>query len=457
MIRLPAYFVAVLLGLAASVSAGGRNIVMLIGDDHGMQAGCYGDKVVKTPNLDRLASQGTRFTHGFAAVSSCSPSRSVILTGRFNHATGQYGLAHAVHHFHSFAGVRSVPALLKAAGYRTAIVGKYHVEPPEVYPFDEQLPCLGGPRQVVALAESAKAFMAQPSSRPFFLLVGYTDPHRANKGFDNQNRHRGVRPVKYRPEDIPVPAWLPDNADSRSELAEYYESVSRMDQGIGMVLDAIEATGHRQNTLVIYLSDNGPPFPGAKTTLYEPGIHLPLIISSPDQGSRAVTNNAMVSWVDIAPTILDWAKANAPREISGRSLLPILDQSDPTGWDVVYGSHTFHEVTMYYPMRMIRTRQYKYILNLAHELEYPFASDLWGSLTWQGVMSRAERRYGKRTVEALIRRPREELYDLAGDPDEVHNLAADPAHAEALRDLRDRLRAWQQETKDPWVIKDEHE
>ncbi|MBP7934940.1 MAG: sulfatase [Phycisphaerae bacterium] len=457
MIRRLVSLLVVVLGVPVSAPAGLRNVVLMIGDDHGRQVCCYGDPVVKTPGLDRLATQGTRFTNGFAAVSSCSPSRSVILTGWFNHANGQYGLAHAVHNFHSLARVQSLPALLKAAGYRTAIVGKYHVEPPEVYPFDEQLPCLGGPRQVAAMADSARAFMARGSNQPFFLLVGFADPHRANKGFDNQTKHRGVQPVKYRPEDIRVPAWLPDNADSRSELAEYYESVSRMDRGVGMILDAVETTGHRQDTLVIYISDNGPPFPGAKTTLYDPGIHLPLIISSPDQEGQAVSNHAMVSWVDIAPTILDWGKAKVPKEISGRSLLPILGQSDPAGWDVVYGSHTFHEVTMYYPMRMIRTRQYKYILNLAHELEYPFASDLWGSVTWQGVLSRADKQYGQRSVQALIHRPQEELYDLAKDPDEIHNLAADPVHADALKELRARLRAWQEETKDPWIIKYRHE
>src|SRR5262249_61908982 len=127
------------------------------------------------------------------------------------------------------------------------------------------------------------------------------------------------------------------------------------------------------STLVIFLSDNGIPFPGAKTTLYDAGVHLPLLVRSPAQKKHGVVNAALVSWVDVLPTILDWAQVKAPAELPGRSLLPILDEESPKGWDTVYGSHQCHEVTMYYPMRMLRTREYKYILNLAHKLDYPFA------------------------------------------------------------------------------------
>lgn len=448
--------IGLLAALAASASAAPRNVVLIIGDDHGLQVGCYGDPVIKTPSLDRLASRGTRFANAFAAVSSCSPSRSVILSGMFNHANGMYGLNHADHHFQSFDNVRSVTAILKEAGYRTGIVGKYHVGPPQVYPFDEQLPTPGGHRNVAAMAESAQRFMAAAGGKPFFLLVGFADPHRAKSGFDNDGRHPGVERVRYDPKTLRMPPWLPDNDDARADFADYCESISRMDQGVGKVVDAVRATGRDGDTLIIYVSDNGPPFPGAKTTLYEPGIHLPLIVAAP--GRRAgVVNQAMTSFVDLAPTILDWAGLEPAKAMSGRSLLPIIDEENPSGWDVVYGSHTFHEVTMYYPMRMIRTRQYKYILNVAHPLEYPFASDLWESRTWQGVLKRGDTRYGRRTVTALLHRPTEELYDLRSDPDEAVNLAADPKCADVLKEFRDRLRKWQKQTSDPWLIKYEHE
>jgi len=448
--------VLMLLGAASGVEAAPRNVVLLIGDDHGLQLGCYGHPVIKTPSLDRLAGQGTRFTHAFATCASCSASRSTIYTGMFTHTNGQYGHAHGPHNFHSFRDVQSLPKLLKEAGYRTGIIGKYHVQPAEAYPF-EQLPCPGGPRNVTRMAESARAFMAAGPGKPFFLVLGYTDPHRAGKGFANDREYPGVNKVEYEPAAVTVPSWLPDQPEVRAALAEYYESISRLDQGVGRVLDAIDATGHARDTLIIYVSDNGPPWPGAKTTLYEPGIRLPLIVFAPTQKKRGIANRAMVSFVDIAPTILDWAGVDPPENVAGRSFLPILEQQDPPGWDTVFGSHTFHEVTMYYPMRMIRTRRYKYILNLAHPLPFPFASDLWACPTWQGLRQRGDTRYGQRTVEAYLHRPREELYDLENDPHEVKNLARDPAHTAVLADLRRQLKQWQERTRDPWRVKYEYE
>lgn len=440
-----------------AAEAGPRNIVLMIGDDHGMEAGCYGHPVIKTPSLDRLAGEGTRFTAAFSVVSSCSPSRATLFSGTYNHANGMYGLAHATHNFASYPNMESVATALRGAGYRTALVGKYHVRPENVYPF-ERLRSPGGGRNVMRMAEAARKFMAE-ADKPFLLVVGFTDPHRgaAGKGFGNDREYPGVQEVTYDPADMVIPPFLPDTPEVRAELADYCQSVSRMDQGVGAVMDAVEQTGHRNDTMVIYLSDNGIAFPGAKTTLYDPGIHLPLLVSAPTQSNRGGACHAMVSFVDVAPTILEWAGVEPPKTMAGRSFLGILDQENPSGWDRVFASHQFHEVTMYYPVRMIRTRQYKYLLNLAHPLEYPLASDLWGSQTWQGVLRRGDTRCGQRTVEALLHRPREELYDLQADPHETRNLADDPAHAETLADLRKQLREWQEQTKDPWTIKYVHE
>src|SRR5262249_39914239 len=138
--------------------------------------------------------------------------------------------------------------------------------------------------------------------------------------------------------------------------------------------------------------------------------------------------------------------------LPGRSFLPIVNDDNPKGWDTVFGSHQFHEITMYYPMRSIRTPKHSYFINLAHKLDYPFASDLWGSTSWQGVLKRGDSMMGQRSVKDYITRPREELYDLSKDPNELKNLANDPAHAEVLAGLRQRLRAWQDDTGDPWTI-----
>lgn len=430
-----------------------RNVVLLIADDLGFQLGCYGNKQIRTPNIDALAKNGVRFTNAFAAVSSCSPSRATLYTGLYTHANGQYGLAHGEHHFHSFDKVRSLPALLKSNGYRTGIIGKIHVLPKSVYPFDvEMVKDLAGNRNVAAMGEQARRFLRDSGDKPFALVVGFSDPHRSAKGFGNETKYRGVKEVSYEPAEVTVPYFLSDKPEVRRELAEYYQSISRLDRGVGFVLDALKETKHADDTLVVFLSDNGPPFPGAKTTLYDPGVHLPLIVASPTQKRRGGVNKAMVSWIDILPTLLDWTGTKAPPTLTGRSLLPILDEENPTGWDVVYASHQCHEVTMYYPMRMIRTRTHKYIRNLAHKLDYPIAADLYDSPMWQGILQRGDKMMGDRRVEDFLHRPLEELYDLEADPHELKNVAAAPASAEVLKDLRARLLKWQRETRDPWLI-----
>jgi N-sulfoglucosamine sulfohydrolase len=450
----PLLALALSLSLPLAAHAAPKNVLLLIADDLGMQVGCYGDSAAKTPNIDRLAASGTRFTHGFASVSSCSPSRAALLTGMPTHQSGQYGLAHAEHNFHSLRRVKGLPALLAPAGYRSGVIAKLHVQPKEVYPFDVEV--AGGGRNPVQVAEQARKFFADTGDRPFFLLVGFTDPHRAGKGFANDNKYPpSVPAVTFDPKSLPVPYHLPDTPEVRAELAEYYQSVARLDHGVGLVLKELEAAKKLDDTLVIFLSDNGIPFPGAKTTLYDAGVHLPLVVRRP--GQKSCVTSAMASWTDITPTVLDWAGVKKPAELPGRSLLPVLDQEKPDGWDVVYGSHQFHEITMYYPMRMVRTRTHKYLLNLAPGLEYPHASDLWGSATWQGILSRGDKFMGKKEVSAFLHRPKEELYDLTADPNELKNLAADPAHAEALDDLRGKLAAWRKQTADPWLIKDRHE
>jgi N-sulfoglucosamine sulfohydrolase len=443
------------LALTLPAAAAPKNVVLLVADDLGMQVGCYGDAAAKTPNIDKLAASGTRFTHGFASVSSCSPSRASLLTGMPTHQSGQYGLAHAEHNFYTFRKVKGLPALLGPAGYRTGVIAKLHVQPKEVYPFDVEVP--GNGRNVALIAEQARKFIADAGEKPFFLLVGFTDPHRAGKGFANEQKYPpSVPAVKFDPKSLPVPYHLPDQPEVRADLADYYQSVARLDHGVGLVMKVLDETKQLDNTLVIFLSDNGMPFPGAKTTLYDAGVHLPLIVRKPGHKTGVVCS-AMASWTDIAPTILDWAGVKKPAEVTGRSLLPVLEQERADGWDVVYGSHQFHEITMYYPIRMVRTRTHKYLLNLAHPLEYPHAGDLWGSPTWQGILKRNDTMMGLRPVKAFLHRPKEELYDLTSDPHELKNLAGDPAHAQVLDDLRARLAAWRKQTADPWLIKDRHE
>src|SRR5688572_15275845 len=429
----------VLLALAVAAVADARNVLLIIADDQGRDLAAYGNPVLRTPNLDRLAARGTLFTNAFATVSSCSPSRSVIYTGLYSHSNGMYGLAHDVHNQHLLPSVRTLPQVLSAAGYRTALVGKKHILPDDALPFDEELaPERPGNRDVAFMAAEARKFIAKSGDRPFLVIVGYSDPHRAPENFGNTRAWPAVTRETYDPAKVIVPAHLPDLPEVRRDLADYYESISRLDSGVGLLLDTLRETAHSDDTLVIYMSDNGRPFPGAKTTLYDEGIHLPLIVSSPRQTRRGVRSAAMVSWVDIAPTILDWARAALPstQQFAGRSILAVLEQADPSGWDRVFASHGFHEIHQYYPMRAVRTREYKYIVNLAASLEFPIAGDIASSQTWKAIVARPSAGLGTRSLQAFLHRPPEELYNLQKDPAEVTNLAGDPTHRAVLERMR---------------------
>ncbi len=488
--------IAFLLLLVGSFAPAGErpNLVLIVADDLSPDAGCYGNPVIKTPNLDRLAREGVRLTHAFATTASCSASRSVILTGLHNHANAHYGHEHAYHHFRAYDDVKSLPVLLEQAGYRTARVGKLHVGPPEVFRWQQTFQA--NARNPVQMAEVCRPLIEADSDEPFFLYYCTADPHRsgeqvgghANLPEDLQpnafgNRAKGfpgVEEVKYSPDDVIVPPFLPDTAACRAELAQYYQSVSRVDQGLGRLVELLKKAGKYDNTLIIFTADHGMAFPGGKTTVYEPGLKVPMVVKLPVQAgegrrgeeakgpkeddSQRATNEgrvsaAMVSHVDLAPTLLDAAGA-LPKDhkLHGRSWLGAITREQPKGWDTVNASHTFHEITMYYPMRVVRGRQYKLIWNLAAPLPYPFASDLWEAPTWQEAYRRGpETMYGKRTVKDYIHRPTFELYDVQNDPDESHNLASDQAYAKTLNELKAELKAFQKRTSDPWLLKWEYE
>jgi N-sulfoglucosamine sulfohydrolase len=342
------------------------------------------------------------------------------------------------------------------------------------------------------MAENCRTFIAD-KDKPFFLYFCTSDPHRGGgkrtdkpetpDAFGNHTAYPGIHEEVYDPKKVIVPSWMSDTAAARAELAEYYQSVSRVDQGIGKLVQLLKEAGQYDNTVFIYTSDNGIAMPGSKTTLYEPGMQLPLIVRAPDVAKRGIASAAMISWVDFTPTILDFAgvkeivapplqqgepeggsEAKAAKEkpkvkytFHGRSFRPTLEQEKPEGWNEVFASHTFHEVTMYYPMRVVRTDRYKLILNLAHPLPFPFASDLYESAIWQRVLKDGASRYGKRLIKDFVHRPRYELYDLKNDPDEVVNLAEDPKHAATFNELAEKLKAFQKRTRDPWVLKYQYE
>lgn len=445
-----------------------KNILLLIADDLGKNLGCYGADVL-TPNVDALASESVLFSHAFTSTASCSNSRSVIYTGLHTHQSGQYGLAGKAHHFVIFDHVQTSPAFFKEHGYLTGLIGKIHVGPNSAYPWQFQKE--SSTRDVSWVADQAGDFFedAKREDRPFFLTVGYIDPHRdmTRSGFGNQDVFdTRVKDVQYEPSSIKVPPFINNLEESRFEFSEYYRAISRLDQGVGMMLEKLKASGLEDDTLVVFLSDNGPPFLNSKTTLYDAGVCLPFIARNPKSATKGIENPNMVSYVDIFPTFLEWSglSEHAPKGLVGKSILPIIERSElvtESEWKHhVFGSHTFHEVTNYWPTRFLRTRRYKYHRNVAWRLDFPFSADLYGSISWDAIRhsqpkgKEADIMVGPRKLKDYIFRPAEELYDLDSDPLEVVNLATEESHKERLLEFRNKLEKWQDETLDPWLYRD---
>jgi len=444
------------------------NIVLMVSDDHGLHTGKYGYDSIRTPNLDRLASEGVRFTNAFCTTASCAASRSVILTGQQNHTNGTYGHTHGRHHFACFDDVQTLPALLNRAGYHTARVGKRHYAPMDIFPFQEGFPPTKFERDDVRMSEACRELVR--TDRPFFLYWCSMNPHRGGGCIESHpcRPDRFGNPPKDYPDDseetfrdaeVSVPPFLPDLPEVRAELAQYHQSVARLDRGIGRLVEILKEEDRYDNTVLIYVSDNGMAFPGAKTNLYEPAMNLPLIVRSPLHSARDATCDGLVTWADLTPTVLDFAGALSDADpLHGRSFRRIIDEASPSDWrEEVFASHTFHEITNYYPMRVVRRKRYKLIWNIAHALTYSSASDLWRSATWQGALKAGLETYGRRPLEAYLHRPRFELYDLQEDPDEVHNLASSAKHAGLLESLCESLRGFQETTKDPWIHKWDYE
>ena len=491
--------------VSQSIYAAERNIIVFVTDDESPTLGCYGDSVAVTPAIDALADDGAVFDNAFATTASCSASRSVILSGLHNHANGQYGHQHDFHKFASWYDVvsLSLPRALTRAGYRTVRIGKYHVAPEEVYHFESERK--GSPRNAVQMANACADVINSKSEKPFFLYFATSDPHRGG-GIDKDSAlnlkpdlfgnkpkrgsHKDIKEVFFKPEDVQVPTFLPDTPETRSELAQYYQSCARIDQGLARLVELLKKANVFDKTLIVFTSDHGMAFSGGKTTVYEPGLRVPFVVYDPYVKVRGVRSQSIINHTDITPSVLDFAgeldhskqrpkhwlppeeywrekpyatnENHGPRHgllaYHGRSWLPILADTGVEIHDAHFASHTFHEIQMYYPMRAVSDHEWKLIWNIAHPLPYPFASDLWAASSWQSQYQRSlDAPYGNKTVKEYIYRPRFELYHIKGDPEETKNLANDPAHAGTLLKYQEKLKAMQQKFRDPWITKWDYE
>jgi N-sulfoglucosamine sulfohydrolase len=440
------------LGFFAAISpqaeAKPLNVLLITTDDQGKQAGCYGDELAITPNLDRLASEGVLFDRAYVTHASCSPSRSSILTGLYPHQNGHIGLAGLHPEYALKPDIQTLPAVLKEAGYVNGILGKLHVKAaPGQIPFDFEWASHGNPivtRDVRLVAEKAGEFIEQAGRSPFFLYVNYFDPHRP---FDaDSNQYMGLPETPYDPNDIEPFAYLGlDDLDIRKEVAAYYNCVNRMDAGLGMLFQALKKAGVYDETLIVFLGDHGVPFTRAKTTSYEAGDAVPFIVKWPGVSKAGLRSGDFVSSVDILPTFLEAAGAQNP-PVAGRSLRGVLQGKTPPDWrTLLFTSYTSHAPEHFYPRRAVRNTRYKLIHNLDSSRKNPVPY-IGATRVRSGTQPSPQM---KSAYETMENPPEFELYDLSKDPHETVNLAGNPELATVLMELKADLMNWRQETGDP--------
>ena len=430
------------------------NVLLITSDDLGLQLSCYGDKVIQTPHLDALAASGVQFDVAYVAQASCSPSRSAMFTGTFPHTNGQIGLANRSFTMHEEFHDRTLPRYLKQAGYRTGIIGKLHVAPEGKFPFDFRPKV--NTRVVRDVAKQADAFLAASSDKPFFLMVNYSDPHAYRTSRQSTDWYfpaqiDGLPKDPLQPGD--APAWLFQGIETDSQLkkvANYYNCVKRLDDGIDMLLALLEKHELTESTLVLFVGDHGPPFARGKTTCYEAGLRVPFIVRWPGV-SKPHKSRAMVSTVDIAPTVLDAVGVKLPDDLHGASLRPVLENEEAPWREYLAAEFHFHGSKPFYPRRAIRDGRYKLIHNLLAGKAAPSTGiDGDKAMSLSQTEKYRDTPFGK-AFRTFANPPEFELYDLKEDPNELANLSGREEHADVQVRLREALLKWRNDTNDPFL------
>jgi arylsulfatase A-like enzyme len=439
-------------GLAAE-EASRPNLVLIIADDMNWDdCGAYGHPSIRTPNIDALAKDGLLFHHAYLTTNSCSPSRASLITGRYPHNTGAEQL-----HWPIPEGSRTFVEALRAAGYDTAAAGKWHMGDAVRGHFDRVYEAStagfvlpsgkdGEPPKMIAEEPSGcerweQALEERDPEKPFFMWLAALDPHREYRD--------GALEPPHRSEDVIVPPHLPDTPDVREDLRLYYDEIGRLDQYVGKVVAKLTEQGVADDTLILFITDNGRPFPRDKTTLYDGGIRTPWIVRWPAQVEAGVATDALVSAVDIAPTFL--AAAGVKSEslpLEGRSFLSVLHDPTQAHRDYAFGEDHWHDYEDH--ARCVTDGRFKLIRNDYPDLPSTPSADAGRGLSWQAMLRLQEA--GKLTPaqQACFKAPRDkwELFDLRRDPGELSNLVGDPAYQPVLQRLRTALDQWTDETGD---------
>lgn len=423
---------------AAAPAAARPNFLLMIADDLNLHdLGCAGNPDVKTPNLDRLASEGMTLRGMYSPAPTCSPCRHALYTGLFPIRSGAYP-----NHTRAYDGTASIFTHLKALGYRVGLQGKTHVGPQATFPWQY---IHGSPDN----AEAFAAFITRDKSQPWLAVLASHDPH--------SPWTRGPKDL-YKPEALKIPPYLHDNAVTRKNLADYYAEITQLDTQVGACLKAVEESGQAGNTLVLFVSEQGSSFPyGGKWSLYENGIRIAAFARWPGRIRPGSSSDALMEYVDVPPTFLEAAgadptridtgcpDANGQRGFDGRSFLGVLLGKTAKLRDYVFAQHTTVGINGYkepYPMRSVCDGRYKLVRNLAPGNTY-WITGIHGTGIFKSWEEDAVKdpKLAER-VKWLSHRPAEELYDLQADPYDMKNLAEDPKCADIKARLARELDAW---------------
>jgi N-sulfoglucosamine sulfohydrolase len=434
------------------------NILLITVDDMSCDSvGAFGCELPgTTPHIDQLAKQGLRFHFAHVQTGSCYPSRNVLLSGRYSHNTGVEGFYQVKE-----ANYPHLVDLMKDAGYFVGIRGKVsHSTPYQPYGWDADLTTLDDEKQQIKDPQSYYRStkrgieLAKSAQKPFCLNINISDPHKPFYAMSNRGEvvdDPYVPSQIYSADEVPIPGFLFDHPEVRKELSHYYSSVRRADDCVAQILQALDESGQRKDTLIIFLSDHGMPLPFAKTAVWYHSTRTPLIICWPEvTRPGAVDRQHMVSAVDLVPTLLDLLELKHPTGLDGRSFAAALRGEKLEGHDYVYTFHNENSGRNRSPMRSIQSRRFGYIFNPWSDGKRVFRTATTGTLTYRTMEKLAEDNAEMaERLELFTHRVPEELYDYENDPAARVNLINDPDYAAVLEQLRREMRRVMVESNDP--------
>lgn len=442
------------LGLVHAANAP-LNVLLITADDLGyeamdfLQGGCHGTMVGVTPNISKLASEGLVFQHGFVNAAICAPSRSIIATGLYGHNSGLFG-------FNKLSKV--VPTVFgefQKSGYLTGILGKVSHSTPDLnfkWDFEYDYQDLGAGRSPTKYHDYAQEFFARckKENKPFYFMVNSHDPHRPFYDPEGKRKNGEEVPSRlYKPEEVYVPGYLPDLPGVRKEISSYYNSVRRLDDTIGRVLAALQASGFADNTLVVFTTDNGSSFPFAKANTYLASNRSPVLVRWPGVIKPGSTDSKnFVSEVDFFPTFRDACGLPIPNGLDGQSFIPLLKGQEQEGRERVFTQIDYTASATPKPMRCVQDKQYAYIFNAFSDGKTKYKNNNEGD-TFAAMEDAGNTNPAIQDRCDMFRfRVPQELYDLEKDPACTHNLFENPEYKEVVKKYQATLREWMVKTND---------